>query len=478
MDERQTKKVFLTSLGCPKNRVDSEVMLGVLRRRGYELARSEDEAEVVIVNTCSFIEAAKEESVETILELASLKNEGCEKLLVTGCLPQMYRSEIESEMPEVDRFLGTGEFGRIADVLDELYGPAAPTAHRIADPEALFEGYADRLLPGSPSAYLKLAEGCDRPCAFCIIPRLRGPQRSRAPETLIEEATRLAASGTKELILIAQDLTSYGSDLPGKPALSSVLRELSGVDGLRWIRLMYNYPDKFTDELIETIAGESKIVPYLDIPIQHVSDRMLKLMRRGTREKTVRELIGRLRSGIPDLVLRTTFIVGFPGETEAEFEQLCEFVVDARFERMGAFAYSREENTPAHDLPDQVDEDVKQERLEQLLAIQEEVAREHAHSLIGREVEVLVEGEHPETEHLLAGRLATQAPEIDGMVHIAGVQSTDPDAEIERIDADALRGQFVRATITDADVHDVVAEIEVDPHVLKRTQPEKIGFRV
>ncbi len=456
----QTKKIFLTSLGCPKNRVDSEVMLGLLRRRGYELARGEEDAQVLIVNTCSFIEPAKQESVGAVLDLSRFKESGvCEKLIVTGCLPQMYRGEIAKEMPEVDRFLGTGEFGKIGEVLDELYGKDAPSPHEIPDPEALFQGYAQRLLPGGPSAYLKIAEGCDRSCSFCVIPRLRGPQRSRPPGVILEEARRLSASGTLEVNLLAQDLTSYGEDLPGKPALASLLRDLSAVEGLRWIRLLYNYPDKFSDELIETIAHSKRIVPYLDMPLQHVSDRMLKLMRRGTREKTVRDLMGRLREKIPRLVLRTTFICGFPGETEGEFDQLRGFVREVRFERMGAFAYSREEGTPAHDLPDQLPEEVKEDRRDRLLEIQQEIAREHSKALIGTEAEVLVEGEHPETEHLLAGRLATQAPEIDGMVHIAGVQSTEAHAAVEPPDAAKLSGTIRRARITGADVYDVVAEL-------------------
>ena len=457
----QKKRVFLTSLGCPKNRVDSEVMLGLLRRRGYELAPSEEEAEVLVVNTCSFIEAAKEESVDAILELAGFKQQGaCEKLVVTGCLPQMFRADIENELPEVDRFLGTGEFGRIGDVLDELYGADAPGLHQnIPDPEALFEGYGERLITGGASTYLKIAEGCDRSCSFCVIPNLRGPQRSRPVDVVLDEARRLCEAGALEINLIAQDLTSYGEDLPGRPKLSALLKELARVDGLRWLRLHYNYPDKFTDELLEVIASEPTITPYLDIPMQHISDRMLRLMRRGTREKVVRDLIGRLRSDIPELVLRTTFIVGFPGETQEEFEQLCDFVSEARFERMGAFTYSREEGTPAHDLPDQIDEDVKQERLETLMRIQQEFAREHSASLVGKEVDVLVTGEHPETEHLLAGRLATQAPEIDGIVHIASVQSTERDGQIAAMNVEELAGTIRRARITDADVYDVVAEL-------------------
>ncbi len=454
------KKVFLTSLGCPKNRVDSEVMLGLLRRRGYDLARSEEEAEVLVVNTCSFIEPAKKESVDTILQLAELKKtSGCEKLVVTGCLPQMYRGDIASEIPEVDRFLGTGEFGRIADVLDELYGEEAPAPHEIPDPEALFQGYADRLLPGSASAYLKIAEGCNRPCSFCVIPNLRGPQRSRPLSVLVDEAKRLADTGTIELNLIAQDLTSYGEDLSDRPSLAGLLRELGKIEKIRWVRLLYNYPDKFSDELIETIASEKRVVPYLDIPLQHVSDSVLRNMRRGTREKTIRDLMKNLRERIPSLVLRTTFIVGFPGETEKDFENLCGFVREARFERMGAFAYSREEGTPAHDLPGHLPEKEKQERQKELFQIQKKIAKEHSRSLVGKEVDVLVEGEHPETEHLLAGRLSTQAPEIDGMVHVAGVQSTEYEGKTISLDTEKLRGKIHRARITNADVYDVVAEI-------------------
>lgn len=335
------KKIFLQSLGCPKNLVDSEVMLGVLRRRGFEVARSEDEAHVIVVNTCSFISSAKQESIDTILGLSKMKQKGaCEKLVVTGCLPQNFRNEdIHSALPEVDRFLGTGEFARIADVLDDLYGGQLEPAP-IGDPEATFEAFPERERSGPLySAYLKIAEGCNRTCSFCIIPQLRGVQRSRPIGDVIAEAARLAGGGCRELNMIAQDLTSYGEDLPGRPRLAELLRELAQVDGIQWIRLMYNYPDKFTPELVDLVGSEKKIVHYLDMPIQHADDEILKHMRRNTREKVVRDLLTRLRKEIPGLVLRTTFIVGFPGETDDQFEKLIDFVEEYQFDRMGAFTY-------------------------------------------------------------------------------------------------------------------------------------------
>lgn len=457
------KKIFLQSLGCPKNLVDSEVMLGLLRRRGFEVARSEDEAQIVVVNTCSFIASAKQESIDTIVELGRLKKEGaCEKLLVTGCLPQNFRGEdMSAALPEVDRFLGTGEFARIADAIDDLYGGQLELP-AIGDPEATFESYSTREISGRPwTAFLKIAEGCNRTCSFCIIPQLRGAQRSRPVADIMAEAVRLAENGCVEINLIAQDLTSYGEDLPGRPTLARLLRELVQVDGIRWIRLLYNYPDKFTPELVSLLASEKKLVSYLDMPLQHADDTILKNMRRNTRERTVRDLMTRLRGEIPDLVLRTVFIVGFPGETDEQFDKLIDFVEEYGFDRMGAFTYSREENTPAGQMENQVPENVKKRRLARLMRVQQGIARARSKALVGRTLDVIVEGSHPESEHLMTGRTSGMAPDIDGQVHIAGIQSKDYGDHIQELDPARFTGRIVPVRITAADVYDLVGEILV-----------------
>ncbi len=457
------KKIFLQSLGCPKNLVDSEVMLGVLRRRGFEVARSEEEAQVIVVNTCSFISSAKQESIDTILNLSRLKQEGvCEKLVVTGCLPQNFRNDdIHAALPEVDRFLGTGEFAKIADVLDELYGGQLAAAP-IGDPEATFEAFSERVRSGPVfSSYLKIAEGCNRTCSFCIIPQLRGVQRSRDIRDIVAEAERLSLGGCREINLIAQDLTSYGEDLPGRPRLTELLRELIQINGIEWIRLMYNYPDKFTPDLVDLVGSERKIVHYLDMPIQHADDTVLKHMRRNTREKVVRDLLTRLRREIPDLVLRTTFIVGFPGETDEQFEKLIDFVEEYQFDRMGAFTYSREENTPAGQMSGQLTESIKKRRLARLMRVQQRIARDRSRSLIGKTLNVLVEGPHPESEHLMTGRTEGMAPDIDGCVHIAGIQSREYGEVIQEIPREKFVGRIVPVKITDADVYDLVGEILV-----------------
>jgi ribosomal protein S12 methylthiotransferase len=438
-----SSRVYLHTLGCPKNRVDSEVMLGSLTQAGYRLVQDPAAAEIIVVNTCGFIESAKVESVDTIVELAEWKRKGsCRRLVVTGCLVQRHAEELSRELPEVDHFLGTGAYQEIAAVVAD----AQAARLVVPDPDFVHSAESPRVnsLP-SHTAYLKIAEGCDNACAFCIIPQLRGAQRSRTVADLVAEAEKLAALGAVELSLVAQDLTAYGQDLAGRVRLVDLLPELCRVDGIRWLRLHYAYPRDFPVALMEVMAREPKIVKYLDMPIQHASDRLLRSMKRGRDSAFVRDLLGRLRARVPGLALRTSLIVGLPGETEADFEELCSFVEAQRFERLGVFEYSREEGTAAATMSGQVPEAKKRERFERLMELQRDISREHQRALIGRTVEVLVEGRAEETEHLLAGRHAQQAPEIDGLTYLN--------------DGLAYPGELVQVEITDASDYDLVGRV-------------------
>jgi len=431
------------TLGCPKNRVDSEVMLGTLAEAGYRLVREPEEAEVIVVNTCGFIESAKVESVDAIVELANHKVEGrCKKLVVTGCLVQRHGDELARELPEVDHFLGTGAYADVARIVSDAQAKRLV----IPDPEFVHSASTPRVnsLP-SHTAYLKISEGCDNACAFCIIPKLRGPQRSRPVDDVLAEAEALAHQGTIELSLVAQDLTAYGTDLPGRPRLHALLRALVKVDGIRWIRLHYAYPRDVPEALVETLADEPKIVKYLDMPLQHSSDRLLRAMKRGRDSVFLRSLLARLRARVPGLALRTSLIVGLPGETEEDFEDLVRFVEESRFERLGVFEFSREDGTPAAEMARQVPEKVKRARFEQMMELQQGISRDHQRAMIGRRVEVLVEGRAEETEHLLAGRHAQQAPEIDGLTYVN--------------DGVAYPGEIVTVEITDASDYDVVGKV-------------------
>jgi ribosomal protein S12 methylthiotransferase len=436
-------RVYMHTLGCPKNRVDSEVMLGTLAEAGYRLVQDPEEAEVVVVNTCGFIESAKEESVEAIVELAELKRTAqCRKLVVAGCLVQRHADELARELPEVDHFIGTGAYHEIARIVSDAQAKRLV----VPDPDFVHSATTPRVnsLP-SHTAYLKIAEGCDNACAFCIIPKLRGRQRSRPIDDVLAEASALAAQGTIELSLIAQDLTAYGHDLPGKVRLHHLLPELCKVEGIRWIRLHYAYPRDVPDALVDAIAGEPKIVKYLDMPLQHSSDRLLRTMRRGRDSVFLRELLARLRGRVPGIALRTALIVGLPGETEADFEDLLRFVEEQRFERLGVFEFSQEEGTPAAEMGDQVPAAVKRARYERIMELQQEISRAHQRSMIGRRLEVLVEGRSEETEHLLAGRHAQQAPEIDGITYVN--------------DGVAYPGEIVTLEITDASDYDLVGRV-------------------
>jgi len=432
----------MATLGCPKNRVDSEVMLGTLGARGYTLVERPEDASVIVVNTCAFIGPAKQESVDTILELAELKKTGrCNTLVVTGCLSQRYGPELAKEMPEVDHFLGTGAYVQIGDLL------AAEAAPRqiIPDPDYVHDARTPKV-NSSPkwTAYLKISEGCDNACAFCIIPTLRGAQRSRPIDDLVAEARTLAASGVRELNLVAQDLTAYGHDLPGRPQLHQLLEALCSVD-VRWIRLHYAYPRVFPDALIEVMAREPKIAKYLDMPLQHASDRLLRSMRRGRDSAFLIALLAKLRARIPGLTFRTSLIAGLPGETEEDFALLKEFVRTQRFERMGCFQYSDEEGTAAYDFADKVPQKVIERRWREVMAVQKRINREQNRALIGKRLEVLVEGPSPESEHLLVGRHEGQAPDIDGVVYIN--------------DGFGYPGEFVTVEVTEAHDYDLVGRV-------------------
>jgi len=436
----------MVSLGCPKNLVDAEVMLGYLGKEGYEITTNEQEADIIIVNTCSFIKEAKQESIDTILDLADRKHDGnCKLLVVTGCLPQRYQQELAKELPEVDIFVGTGDYPRIAEIIAEQRGLKGQI-HYIGDPNYLYDVEMPRM-QSSPRyySYLKIAEGCSNCCSYCVIPSLRGGFRSRPLNLVMEEARRLVGGGVKELNLIAQDITVYGSDLDGGVTLETLLQELVKIAGLRWIRLLYAYPDGITDGLIKLIKSEEKICKYLDIPLQHISDPVLLRMNRRSSEAQIRELVTKLRSEIPDIALRTSLIVGFPGETDEDFKKLCHFVEEVQFDRLGVFCYSKEEGTPAADMAEQISERVKRERYKKLMQLQARLSFKRNRRLMETVEEVIVEGVCEETELLLKGRSSRQAPDIDGMVYITSGQ--------------ANIGDIVKLKITDSSDYDLIGEI-------------------
>jgi ribosomal protein S12 methylthiotransferase len=443
--------VHFVSLGCPKNRVDTEVMLGHTAEAGHRLVEAPETAEVIVVNTCGFIGEAKQESIDAILEMARHKQAGtCKRLVVTGCLSQRYPKELAAEMPEVDQFLGTDEVGQITEAIGGTI-----TRLAVADtPAYLYDDAAPRRRSQAAySAYVKIAEGCDRPCAFCIIPKLRGPQRSRDPESVVREARELASGGTWEICLVAQDLTTYGTDLPGArepgaPRLASLLRALAAVDGIEWIRLHYAYPTACSDELLDAIAGERRVAKYLDVPIQHVDSDVLKAMRRGYGERQVRDLVERFRARVPGGTLRTTFIAGHPGETDAAFQRLCDFVREAELDHVGIFNFSREEGTVAALLPKRVPQKEIDARRIELLRIQREISKKKLRARRGQILRVLVEGPSDESEYLLMGRHEGQAPEIDGQVYLSLPAEAVPPAP----------GTFVDARVTHSAEYDLAAE--------------------
>ena len=439
-------KVGMVSLGCCKNQVDAEMMLSKISAAGYELCTDSGLCDVVIVNTCGFIESAKTEAIDNILEFATLKGEGrIKKIIVTGCLSERYREQVAEELPEVDAVVGIGENGSIADIIGRVLNGERVIV--FGDKKDLpLEG--TRIVSNLPFfAYLKIAEGCDNRCSYCAIPLIRGNYRSRTIENIVSEATTLAQNGVKELIVVAQDITRYGLDLYGERRLPALLDELCGIDGVEWIRLLYAYPDEITDELIDCIARQPKIVKYLDIPLQHISDRILRAMNRRGTGAEIREVIAKLRSRVPGIALRTTFITGFPGETEEDFEELCEFVRETQFERMGCFAFSPEEDTPAADMDGQIDDEVKQRRCEVLMDEQLEAAESFCRSMVGRTLDVLVEG-YDRYAQSCFGRSSYDSPDIDPKVFFS---TTEP----------VNAGDIIKVKITDWMDYDLIGEAEV-----------------
>ena len=410
-------KILFISLGCDKNLADSEEMLGLLAAGGHEITDDETQADAIVINTCCFIKDAKEESVETILEMAEYKKTGsCHALIVTGCMAQRYQKEIIEEVPEVDAVLGTTSYGDIVKALEEAV--AGNHFEEFRDIDYLPDTGSKRVLTtGGHFGYLKIAEGCDKHCTYCIIPKLRGKFRSVPMERLIAQAEDMAEQGVKELILVAQETTVYGKDLYGKKSLHILLKKLCEIRGIRWIRILYCYPEEIYDELIETIRDEKKICHYLDIPIQHASDRILKRMGRRTSKQELIDIVGKLRKEIPDIVLRTTLITGFPGETEEDHEELKEFVDEMEFDRLGVFTYSPEENTPAAEMADQVPEEVKEERRDELMELQQEISYDRGQDRIGQELLVMIEGKVAD-ESAYIGRTYGDAPKVDGYIFV------------------------------------------------------------
>lgn len=450
----QEKSLYFTSLGCSKNLVDSQVMLGHLKLDGFKMATTPEDAEVIIVNTCSFVEAAKMESIETVLELAQFKDDGkCQALVMSGCMAQRYAGELEQEMPEIDMFIGTGEYHKIVPLLKAMEEGKLDKKSFVEIPRFIHTEFDPRINT-SPfyMAWLKISEGCNRNCTFCIIPTLRGKLRSRTIESLVKESENLASSGVRELNLISQDFSDYGVDLSGggkidnkNPMIFDLLTQLEKVNGIDWIRVFYFYPDDLTEDVMDLMASSQKITKYLDMPIQHFADGVLRRMNRRVTGEVIHQKIEKLRQKIPGIVLRTSVIVGFPGETQEDFEYLIEGIKKARFNHLGVFKYSDEEGTPAVRLKDKVPQEIIDERFEQIYEVQREIARELNQAYLGKVIEVLVEGQHEETELLLQGRHAGQAPDIDGKVIIN--------------DGFAKAGEIVKVEITEVLDYDLVGRI-------------------
>ncbi len=438
-------KILFVSLGCDKNLVDSEVMLGLLRDRHHDITNDEAEAEVIVVNTCSFIHDAREESIQTILEMAELKKSGqCRLLIVTGCLAEKYKDEILEELPEVDAVVGTTAYDRICDVIDRSLEGERVQSFESIDRLPLVN--TRRVLTtGGYSSYLKIGEGCDKHCTYCIIPKLRGNYRSVPLENVLKDARQLAESGVTEINIVAQETTTWGKDIYGEKRLPMLLKELCKVEGIRWIRLLYCYPEEITDELIQVIKEEPKICHYLDMPIQHSSDAILKRMGRRTSRQELEDIIGKLRREIPDIALRTTLITGFPGETEEDHENLKSFVETMGFDRLGVFTYSPEEGTPAERMPDQVPEEVKEERRDELMLLQQQISAEKTEQMVGKTLDVLVEGRIPE-EGIYVGRTYRDAPEVDGYIFI-------------HAEEEIISGDFVTVKVNGADEYDLTGDV-------------------
>ena len=439
-------KVFFVSLGCDKNLADSEQMLGILTRNGHEIVGSEEEAEAIIVNTCCFIKDARDESVQTILEMAEYRKNGpCRAFIVTGCMAQRYQQEILDEIPEVDAVLGTSSYDAILEALSaagrrERYSLFRDIDHLVQDPS---EGRV--LTTGGHYGYLKIAEGCDKHCTYCIIPKLRGSYRSVPMERLVQQAQDMADRGVRELILVAQETTVYGTDLYGRRCLAELLRKLCRINGIRWIRILYCYPEEIDDDLIEVMREENKICHYLDLPIQHASDRILKRMGRRTSRADLTEIVSRLRREIPDIILRTSLITGFPGETEEDHQILMDFVDEMEFDRLGVFTYSQEDDTPAASMPDQIPEETKLKRQEEIMLLQQEISAEKGEQKIGQEMLVMIEGK-VSGENAYIGRTYGDAPKVDGYIFVQTGELL-------------MTGDFARVTVTGALEYDLIGEI-------------------
>jgi len=454
------EKVHLLSLGCPKNLADSELMIGALVNAGFEVTLDPDEAQVLVVNTCAFIESAKKESLDAILEAAEVKRHGLGKrLVVAGCLSQRYGAELREQLPEVDVFVGTGNFLELPELLRRTDAPESRPIPYAGAAHLLPSHSAPRIKLGDYfSAYLKISEGCNHKCAFCIIPKIRGRHESRPMNDLVAEARMLADSGVRELNLIAQDLTAYGHDLNPPASLAQMLYSLNEVDGIRWIRLLYCYPNFVTDELLDAIAALPKVAKYIDMPLQHADDEILRAMRRERSGSALRKILERIRKRVPGIALRSSFIVGFPGETDAAFERLADFIREQEFDRVGVFTYSLEENTAAFDLPNQVPERVKRARRAHLMELQSDISLKKNCEMIGREFEVLVEGAIPGRASRMRGRTRSQAPEIDGSVFLRG---------------EAAPGEFVRVHIDKALTYDLsghVTGVDIEEKVASHAQ--------
>lgn len=436
-------KAGFVSLGCAKNLVDTEVMLGIMQERGIELTANPAEADILIVNTCAFILSAKEESITTILNLAEYKSGRCRSLIVAGCLGQLYKRELLDEMPEVDAVIGTGAWNRIMEAIAETL--SGRRVILIGEREIIYDAKTPRIrTTPNYTAYVKIADGCNNRCSFCSIPMIRGRQISRPIEDIKLEVERLARQGVKEINLIAQDTTAYGTDIYGKPQLVELLRELVKVD-VHWIRILYAYPRRFTDELIDLIAAEPKICNYVDLPLQHASNRILKMMNRPDTRESIEALLKKIRARIPGVVIRSTFIVGFPGETEEDFQELKSFLKEQRLDKVGIFTYSQEEGTAAYDFPDQIPEEVMQERYHDLMSMQSLISQELNEALVGQELEVLIEGRDEESQKVVAGRSYRDAPEVDGLVYIEN-------------DTHGEAGDIVRVKVLAGFVYDITAE--------------------
>jgi ribosomal protein S12 methylthiotransferase len=446
-------KVGFISLGCPKNLVDSEVMMGQLKQNGHQITADAEEADTIVVNTCGFIDSAKKESIEAILEAAQLKTNGqARRLVVAGCLVERYRDELKAEMPEVDAFIGTSQIADILKVCDPKTNPRSLPVLPLGKQSAtyLYDESTPRVL-ATPNhyAYIKIAEGCDRPCAFCFIPQMRGHFRSRRFGSIIAEAHQLAEEGVKELILVAQDSSRYGEDLGKQDALAHLLRQLSHAEGIEWVRVMYTYPTHISDAFLDVLAEEPKAVKYLDMPLQHASQRVLRLMKRGGNGDSLQRLIERVRRRVPEIAVRTTFITGFPGETEEDFGELLAFVRNVEFDRVGVFTYSDEEGTPAFKLPNKVDSKIAKRRRDQLMKEQSKISGRKNQARVGQTVRVLFEGEATESELLWQGRMQTQAPDIDGCVLINDApEKFNPKP-----------GEFVPVLIEEAHEYDLIGRI-------------------